>query len=301
MLERIGLPKTFQSWQDIMEFNLSDENLLPLDAVDFGVQFRLALFEANGISDLAEQDMKRRCRDYMLELSKEIRKRLPDNIKQLEALKFLSPSHTLSSSKPRIDDLPFFHLFKGDVGKAEQQWRVIHTLEWNNAEDGKTEDFWVEVSAYTDTAEQPQIWREKHQTEVLRREKEEGWEDQYLPQSVAGGISQDYLKNSNLSFTALSFLGPQELFSVGDLHGRTLAPLTPLWLGVKKFWQQLKSSTCQYPLDKSIVLNQRAPAKLSKASEARDDRRSPGTTTFLNYIMGKELLDLPVYLSSNMW
>lgn len=28
--------------------------------------------------------------------------------------------------------------------------------------------------------------------------KEEGWEDQYLPQSVAGGISQDYLKNSNL-------------------------------------------------------------------------------------------------------
>ncbi|RXN14802.1 Zinc finger MYM-type 1 [Labeo rohita] len=171
LLERIGLPKTFQSWQDIMEFNLSDENLLPLDAVDFGVQFRLALFEANGISDLAEQDMKRRCRDYMLELSKEIRKRLPDNIKQLEALKFLSQSHTLSSSKPRIDDLPFFHLFKGDVGKAEQQWRVIHTLEWNNAEDGKTEDFWVEVSAYTDTAEQPQIWREKHQTEVLRREK----------------------------------------------------------------------------------------------------------------------------------
>ncbi|CAM4573759.1 unnamed protein product [Leuciscus chuanchicus] len=106
-----------------MEFNLSDENLLPLDAVDFGVQFRLALFEAKGIRDLAEQDMKRRCRDYMLELSKEIRKRLPDNIKQLEALKFLSPSHAMSSSKPRIDDLPFFHLFKGDVGKAEQQRR----------------------------------------------------------------------------------------------------------------------------------------------------------------------------------
>jgi len=133
LLERIGLPKTFQSWQDIMEFNLSDENLLPLDAVDFGVQFRLALFEAKGISDLAEQD-------------------IPDNIQQLEALKFLSPSHALSSSKPRIDDLPFFHLFKGDLGKAEQQWRVIHSLEWKNAEYGKTEDFWVEVSAYTDTA-----------------------------------------------------------------------------------------------------------------------------------------------------
>jgi len=89
----------------------------------------------------------------MLELSKEIRKRLPDNIQQqLEALKFLSPSHALSSSKPRIDDLPFFHLFNGDLGKAEQQWRVIHSLEWKNAEYGKTEDFWVEVSAYTDTA-----------------------------------------------------------------------------------------------------------------------------------------------------
>ncbi|KAK9960833.1 hypothetical protein ABG768_008667, partial [Culter alburnus] len=106
-----------------MEFNFSDENLLPLDAVDFGVQFRLALFEAKGISDQAEKDLKCRCRDYMLELSKEIRKRLPDNIKQLEALKLLSPIHVLSSSKPRIDELPFFHLFKGDMGKAEQQWR----------------------------------------------------------------------------------------------------------------------------------------------------------------------------------
>ncbi|KAL1250587.1 hypothetical protein QQF64_018383 [Cirrhinus molitorella] len=129
LLERIGLPKTCQSWQDIMEFNLSDENLLPLDAVDFGVQFRIALLEAKEISDQAQKDLKCRCREYMLELSKEIRKRLPDNIKQLEALKFLSPIHALSPSKPRIDELPFFNLFKGDLGKAEQQWRVIHTLE----------------------------------------------------------------------------------------------------------------------------------------------------------------------------
>ncbi|KAA0702457.1 hypothetical protein E1301_Tti019019 [Triplophysa tibetana] len=36
LLERIALPKTFQNWQDVMEFNLSDENLLPLNAADFG-------------------------------------------------------------------------------------------------------------------------------------------------------------------------------------------------------------------------------------------------------------------------
>ncbi|KAK3507849.1 hypothetical protein QTP70_001424, partial [Hemibagrus guttatus] len=65
-------------------------------------RFRLALFEAKGISDQAEQDLKCRCRDYMLELSKEIRKRLPDNIKQLEALKFLSPIHVLSSKQQQI-------------------------------------------------------------------------------------------------------------------------------------------------------------------------------------------------------
>jgi len=66
-----------------------------------------------------------------------------------------SPSSNILSclinKSPRIYDLPFFHLFKGDLGKAEQQWRVP-SLEWNNTEDGKTEDFWVEVSAYTDTA-----------------------------------------------------------------------------------------------------------------------------------------------------
>ncbi len=42
-------------------------------------------------------------------------------------------------------------------------------------------------------------------------------------------------------FTILSFLGPQELCSAGDLRVRTPVPLLlPVWLGVKKFWQQLK-------------------------------------------------------------
>lgn len=109
LLERIDIAK------DILElarcykkFNLSDENLLHIDAVDFGVQVRLVLLESKEINDQALLDMEHRCRDYILELSKEIKKRLPDNMKQLDVPrtslgdKLLSPSHVLSSSKPSL-------------------------------------------------------------------------------------------------------------------------------------------------------------------------------------------------------
>ncbi|XP_037392558.1 uncharacterized protein LOC119263025 [Pygocentrus nattereri] len=152
LLERIGLPQTFKSWHDIIEFNLSD-HLLPIDAVDFGVQFCLALHESRGISDQALQDLKSRCRDYMLELAKEIKKRLPDHLKQLEALKFLPPSNVLHVNKPKLDDFPFFAHLKGDIGKAEQQWRIIHTVDWKNKEDNQIEDFWIEVAMHTDAAD----------------------------------------------------------------------------------------------------------------------------------------------------
>lgn len=72
LLERVGLLKTFCSWHKIMAFNLCDENL---------------------------------CVGHET-LVQEIRKRLPDHIKQSEALKLLSQRYVLSSRKPRFDDLP---------------------------------------------------------------------------------------------------------------------------------------------------------------------------------------------------
>ncbi|CAL9682940.1 unnamed protein product [Knipowitschia caucasica] len=156
LIERIGKPKTFTDWKDIMDYNLTEGNLLPIDAVDFGVQFRLALSEVvkkKTLTTAVVEDTKCRCRAYMLELAKEIKKRLPENIKQLGALKLMSPSQVLNPvTKPKLDELPFFHLFNGDVAKAEQQWRVLYSLEWNNREDSKTEDFWVEVHTYRDTS-----------------------------------------------------------------------------------------------------------------------------------------------------
>ncbi|CAL9699734.1 unnamed protein product [Knipowitschia caucasica] len=129
LIERIGKPKTFTDWKDIMDYNLTEGNLLPIDAVDFGVQFRLALSEVvkkKTLTTAVVEDTKCRCRAYMLELAKEIKKRLPENIKQLGALKLMSPSQVLNPvTKPKLDELPFFHLFNGDVAKAEQQWRVL--------------------------------------------------------------------------------------------------------------------------------------------------------------------------------
>lgn len=78
-----------------MEFDLTDEYRLPHKAVDFRVQFRLALSEARGIDPQIVQDMKSWCIDYMVVLTREIKKRPLDNNKQLEALKSLSLSIVL--------------------------------------------------------------------------------------------------------------------------------------------------------------------------------------------------------------
>lgn len=90
-------PQEFHTWSELMEFDLTDEIRLPHETVDFGVQFRLALSESRGIDPQIVEDMKSWCIDNMVVLTREIKKRLQDNIQQLEALKFLSLSLVLSS------------------------------------------------------------------------------------------------------------------------------------------------------------------------------------------------------------
>jgi hypothetical protein len=95
LVEQVMVPQEFHTWSELMEFDLTDEYRLPHKAVDFGVQFRLALSEARGIDPEIVQDMKSWCMDYIVVLTREIKKRLLDNNKQLEALKSLSLSIVL--------------------------------------------------------------------------------------------------------------------------------------------------------------------------------------------------------------
>lgn len=52
--------------------------------------------------------------------------------------------------KPQLASLSFFRLYTGDLGKLEQQWRVLVTLLWENTEDFTTKHFWLEVKNHMD-------------------------------------------------------------------------------------------------------------------------------------------------------
>lgn len=46
--------------------------------------------------------------------------------------------------------LTFLKLYAGDLGKLEQQWRVLDMLPWQNTEGVKTKQFWIEVKNHVD-------------------------------------------------------------------------------------------------------------------------------------------------------
>ena len=101
----------------------------------------------------ATENVKQCCKEYLLEFAKQMKQRLPTNMQQLQSLGALSPSTVLSvQKKPQLASLSFLHLYTGNLGKLDQQWRVLDTLQWDNTEDCKTEQFWIEVKNHTDAA-----------------------------------------------------------------------------------------------------------------------------------------------------
>ncbi|XP_030044942.1 uncharacterized protein LOC115459228 [Microcaecilia unicolor] len=152
MLQRILRPTTFTSWGATLAYNLENgSNYLPLAAINFGIEFQLSLHESQIERSSAEQ-IKEHCRDYLLELLKEIRQRLPDNIQQLESLVDLSPSVVLGAQKPQLLKLSFLPLYKGNLGDLEQQWMRISTLSWPTFSDNDIEQFWVTVVNHIDAS-----------------------------------------------------------------------------------------------------------------------------------------------------
>ena len=122
-------------------YGANEINQLPLSAVDYGIRFQMELENANLHAPAAE-NVKQRCKEYLLEFAKQMKQRLPTNMQQLQSLGALSPSTVLSvQKKPQLASLSFLHLYTGNLGKLDQQWRVLDTLQWENTEDCKTEQF----------------------------------------------------------------------------------------------------------------------------------------------------------------
>jgi Domain of unknown function (DUF4371)/hAT family C-terminal dimerisation region len=155
ILNRIMRPTTFSTWASTLQYNIDDQsNHLPLAAVNFGIQFQIILAESNigHTNPKLSEDIKIRCRNYLMELLKEMRQRLPTNVERLESLSDLSPSLVLGKQKSHLATLSFLPLFHGNIGNLEQQWNRLSLFSWSNTEDTDVEHFWVEVANHTDAS-----------------------------------------------------------------------------------------------------------------------------------------------------
>ena len=84
ILLRVVRPTTFTTWLSTMEYDIDNpENHLPLGAIYFGTNFTLFVEEAT-IDRAIVNRVKERCRNYLMELLREMRKRLPTNMEQLQ-------------------------------------------------------------------------------------------------------------------------------------------------------------------------------------------------------------------------
>lgn len=109
--------------------------------MNFGYAFNE---KSEGIREHELKDIKQRCKEFLIEICKQIQKRLPNNMKTLENLKLLSPKNATSQIKPDITNLAkSFKTVCNDVDSLVQEWNALHRTTWESTK--TTEEFWVEV------------------------------------------------------------------------------------------------------------------------------------------------------------
>ena len=154
VVSRICRPHTFRTWANIQEYDVEDpRNQLPTMAINFGTNFYLELDKMSMSQDKLK-DVKQKCRNYMLELAIQLKKRLPENAHILESLTSFSPSVVLGTVRPTLQQLSFLPLFSGNLGLLDRQWDRICTVHWKVTDDNQAEKFWNEVLNYTDAADE---------------------------------------------------------------------------------------------------------------------------------------------------
>lgn len=96
--------------------------------------------------------IRERCTKFMVELVKQLRQRLPENVGVLQSMSMLSVTECLKPIKPDIIELS--KLLVGDnaeyLTQVDFQWKKLHHTKWT--ETANTLHFWTEVANYRDSS-----------------------------------------------------------------------------------------------------------------------------------------------------
>lgn len=101
---------------------------------------------------LSEEDkmcIRGRCINFVVELIKQLRQRLPENLSVLKSMSRLSVGECLNQIKPEILELA--KEFNDDAAvltRIDFQWRKLHSVTWTETSD--TSRLWAEISNYRD-------------------------------------------------------------------------------------------------------------------------------------------------------
>lgn len=116
--------------------------------ITLGYKAKRKLLKSNITPD-QEKNLRNRCSEFQVEPIRQLRQRLPDNIKVLETMSVLSVSQTLRVVKDSI--CPLFEPMKFSseiIAKADMPWSNITLIKWSGTK--HTVKFWVEVLQYKD-------------------------------------------------------------------------------------------------------------------------------------------------------
>lgn len=133
--------KISTSDEQLLAVSLTDQSVLPVAVVCYGLPFIIALEEAK-IESTAERNMKTRCR--------QVQQRRPANIQIWRSVTVFSPAVTLSQTKQQL--LSLLKLYSGNLAALETQYQAVTDHPWTNKEDIQAEAFWVEGLNYRDSS-----------------------------------------------------------------------------------------------------------------------------------------------------
>jgi len=119
---------------------------------DLGYAFESSCTE-NEVLDQEKENLKSRCVSFLIALAKELKNRLPDNIKILERINAFSVNECLKANKLSITDVALYYKIDAiTIALIELEWENIHHVRWKETQD--TKKFWIEVINYRDASGQ---------------------------------------------------------------------------------------------------------------------------------------------------
>lgn len=151
VIKRVVMPSFNTENKELSSF---DDFIDPKPYLGYQVEKTLENLRNQNKLDSANENMfRQKCKEFLIELAKQLLQRLPDNINLLKQISKLAVSNVLKANKEPIIPLleeRVMNLCPAEIEKIDNQYKKIHLLQWEKIND--TVEFWSEVDSFRDAS-----------------------------------------------------------------------------------------------------------------------------------------------------